>query len=171
MKILIGVVVVLIAIMVIVVGVGYALPVKHTATRTANVRAPRDSVYALITNFTAFPTWRAGVTSVETVAHADGVVSYREKGKDGDILYVVDESVAPSRLVTRIADAKLPFGGTWTFDLTERDGQTEVRITEHGEVYNPLFRFMSRFVFGHTSTIDAYLVDLSRRFAASGGGA
>lgn len=30
---------------------------------------------------------------------------------------------------------------------------TRVTITENGEVYNPLFRFVSRFLMGHTSTI------------------
>ena len=32
-----------------------------------------------------------------------------------------------------------------------------VRITEDGEVYNPIFRFVSRFVFGQTRMLDAYL--------------
>ena len=36
-------------------------------------------------------------------------------------------------------------------------------ITEDGEVYHPLYRFMSRFVFGHTTTIDRYLTDLGRK--------
>ena len=36
-------------------------------------------------------------------------------------------------------------------------------ITEDGEVYNLIFRFMSRFVFGHTATMDAFLKNLERR--------
>ena len=43
------------------------------------------------------------------------------------------------------------------------DGLRE-RITENGEVYNPLFRFVSRFVMGHTRTIDTYLGDVARHF-------
>ena len=39
---------------------------------------------------------------------------------------------------------------------------TIVRITEDGQVYNPVFRFMSRFVFGHARTMDAYLRALGR---------
>jgi hypothetical protein len=35
-----------------------------------------------------------------------------------------------------------------------------VRITEEGEVYNPVFRFISRFVIGQTRTIETYLRDL-----------
>ncbi len=34
---------------------------------------------------------------------------------------------------------------------------TTLTITEDGEVYNPIFRFMSRFVFGHEATMATYL--------------
>ncbi len=36
-------------------------------------------------------------------------------------------------------------------------------ITEDGEVYNPIFRFMSRFVFGHEATMAAYLSAAEKR--------
>jgi hypothetical protein len=72
-------------------------------------------------------------------------------------------------MVTRIADKTLTFGGAWTYELSPQGGGTRLVITEHGEVYNPLFRFMSRFVFGHTATLDRYLADLGRVFPASGG--
>ena len=39
-----------------------------------------------------------------------------------------------------------------------------VTITESCEVYNPIFRFMSRFVFGHSATIKRYLRDLGKKF-------
>jgi hypothetical protein len=42
-----------------------------------------------------------------------------------------------------------------------------VKITEKGEVSNVLFRFMSRYVFGHTSTIDSYLTALAKKFNES----
>lgn len=74
------------------------------------------------------------------------------------------ESDAPRRLVTQIADPNLPFGGTWTTVITPADGESEVRITEGGEVRNPVFRFMSRFVFGLTATMDTYLRDLGKKF-------
>ena len=59
----------------------------------------------------------------------------------------------------------LLFGGTWTYELTPVGRATLLRITERGEVYNPVFRVMSRFVFGHTATIDAYLAALGARVA------
>jgi hypothetical protein len=67
-------------------------------------------------------------------------------------------------MVTRIADPEQPFGGTWTFELAPADGGTRLTITERGEVYNPIFRALGRFVFGHTATIDQYLRALGAAF-------
>lgn len=167
MKIAIGVFVVVLVLIVIVVGIGYALPVKHTATRAVSLNTSPDSIFALISNASSFPQWRPRVKSVESVSRADAKMSYREKGDDGEILYVVDESIPSKRLVTRIADDKLPFGGKWTFEITTKAATTELRITEDGEVYNPIFRFVSRFVFGHHATIETYLKDVARKFQQS----
>ena len=37
-------------------------------------------------------------------------------------------------------------------------------VTEQGWVANPLFRFLSRVVFGHYGTLDSYLTALGKRF-------
>ena len=37
-------------------------------------------------------------------------------------------------------------------------------MAEDGEVYNPIFRFVSRFVMGHHATMDRYLRNLGRKF-------
>jgi hypothetical protein len=92
---------------------------------------------------------------------------FREEGADGAILYEVDSAVPDRLLVTRIADRSLPFGGKWTYELIPSGDSTTLRITEDGEVYNPLFRFVSRFVMGHHATIDQYLGDLARKFGES----
>lgn len=42
-------------------------------------------------------------------------------------------------------------------------GATELTVIEDGEVYNPLFRFVSRLIIGHTATIDVYLAALHKR--------
>ena len=125
--------------------------------------ATPDSIFAIITNASAFPKWRSKITSVENVKSTDSSWSYREKGSDGDVLYVVEQAVPGQRLVTRIADKSLPFGGTWTYEITPSIAGVWLRITEDGEVYNPFFRFMSRFVFGQHATIDTYLTDLGRK--------
>jgi hypothetical protein len=40
---------------------------------------------------------------------------------------------------------------------------SRVTITERGEIYNPIFRFVARFFLGYTATMDAALQALSKR--------
>ncbi len=65
--------------------------------------------------------------------------------------------------MTRIADPDLPFGGTWTFELAPEAGGTRLTITERGEIRNPIFRTMSRFVFGYGATMETFLAELRAR--------
>jgi hypothetical protein len=74
----------------------------------------------------------------------------------------------PRRLVTRIADEDLPFGGTWTYELEPLGASTRVILTENGEVYNPIFRFVSRFLLGHDATMIVYLDALEERMFGGG---
>ena len=68
-------------------------------------------------------------------------------------------------MVTRIVDDDLPFGGTWTYRLAAAGEGTEVTITEDGEIYNPVFRVVSRFFIGYEATMTTYLDGLERRMA------
>lgn len=155
---------VLVALVLVVVGVGSMLPVGHRASRQVKLHQPPERVFAAINHPASFPTWRAEVKSVEILPDHNGHRVFRETGGDGTILYEVD-SVIPNRvLVTRIADRSLPFGGKWTYELVPEGESTTLRITEDGEVYNPLFRFVSRFVIGYHATIDGYLRELSKKF-------
>ena len=142
--------------------IGSLLPVRHTVSRTARFKQPPERVWQAITDLASFPEWRTGLRSVER-SDAAGKVRWTETGKQGALTFEVVESRAPERWVTRIAGDNLPFGGSWTYVIAAAEGESIVTITEDGEVYNVFFRFMSRFVFGHTATLDQYLADLARR--------
>lgn len=152
----------LLALVLIVVIIGYLLPVKHRAERERRYAVSASRLFAAIATHTDFPKWRSGLRNVEMLPADSGRVSFRETGSDGTITYVVEESQPDRRMVTRIADKSLPFGGRWTYDITSNEEGTTLRITEDGEVYNPIFRFMSRFVFGHHRSMDRYLDDLEK---------
>ena len=151
------------AIVVIVLVIGWSLPVAHQVTRSATLNASPSTVFDLISRPGEFPLWRSDVKRVDVLPPDAGHEQYREVGKNGAILYRVDTIQPNQRLITRIADKSLPFGGTWTYEVIPQAQSTTLRITEDGEVYNPVFRFVSRFVMGHTATIDQYLADVQRR--------
>ena len=151
----------------LIAAVGYMLPKGHRASRTVVYTAPPAAVFAAITDFAKLPEWRTGITSVELLSDDGRGARFREHGKDGVIAYRVERREPDLKLVTRIDDASLPFGGTWTFDLAAAPGGTSLTITEDGEVYNPIFRVMSKTIFSPYTTIDTYQADLRRRLDAS----
>ena len=155
---------VLVGVVVLVAVVGAMLPVRHVAARTARVGRPPAEVFALVTDFGGAARWRSDLERVELLPARHGHPAFREHGRHGATTMEVDELTAPERLVVRIADPDLPFGGTWTWELRPDGAGTAVTITERGEVKNPIFRFLSRFVFGHTATIDKVLGDLGRHW-------
>ena len=154
---------VLIAIVAVVAIVGLLLPRDHVASTTTHINAPPDSVWEAITDVRDYPRWRAGVTSVDILS-TEGALRWRENGSDGPITYERTEEQRPHRIVSRIADESLPFGGSWTYQLAPESGGTNLTITERGYVTNPLFRFMARFVFGHHRTQEEFHRALGRRF-------
>jgi uncharacterized protein YndB with AHSA1/START domain len=162
-RILLGVVGAAIALIAIVLVVGWMLPVRHRVSREATYAVTPDSLFETLVNTEAFPSWRSDIQRVETLPPMNGKRSFREVGKHGTITYVVEDEAPAQRLVTRIADPSLPFGGSWTYELTPAGTGTTLRITEDGEVYNPVFRFVSRFVLGHDTTINRFLKDLGTR--------
>jgi Polyketide cyclase / dehydrase and lipid transport len=146
---------------------GYMLPRDHVVAMSARVEGSPAAIWAVITDPRAFPRWRSEVTQVDMLPPTAAGPSWREHAPDGTIAYVVARADPPRRLVTRIADRSLPFGGQWDYRIEPADGAGDaslVTITERGSVYNPVYRFVSRFVMGHTATIDRYLRALSRRF-------
>ena len=143
---------------------GARLPIGHVATRSISVNRPIDEVYKLLRDVGSAPSWRSDVKSVELLGQPNGKLRYREHGSQGDVTYELVEDLPNQRLMTRIMDQDLGYAGTWTTVLSTDNGGTRVTITENGEVTNVLFRFMSRYVFGHTATIDGYLTSLAKHF-------
>jgi uncharacterized protein YndB with AHSA1/START domain len=150
---------------VLVVITGALLPRDHVATLTARIAAPPPAVWTAITDAASFPKWRTDVIKVELLPPAPTGPSWREYSRDRGLTMVVDEASPPRRMVTRIADQGLPFGGKWIYEIApDGDAASRVTITEAGSVYNPIFRFVSRFIMGHTASIDAYLRALGKHF-------
>jgi hypothetical protein len=125
---IVGAVVALVLLVGVVAFAGSRLPVAHVAASRARYDAEMDAVWSAVEAEIA-----ASDTKVEIV-----------------------ERDPPRRLMTRIPPGG-PFGGTWTLELAPQAKGTRLTITEHGEVYNVIFRFLSRFVFGHYGTQEQLL--------------
>ena len=158
MKFLLIVVAILVISIIAVVAVGAMLPQRHTATRTAKLKATPEQVFALISGP---QDWRTDLKSY-SFFEENGRRKVREIDKHGQTIHYEIVQLQPPTLLKRtIADKNLPFGGSWTWSIQSQSTGCSVTITEDGEVYNPVFRFVSKFVMGHTRTMDNYLAMLS----------
>jgi hypothetical protein len=151
---------ILVCLVLIIVIIGYFLPVKHTASVQVAVSASPADIWARLTDFKDYPAWRKDVKSVDVRSPVEWV----EMNESGDSLPLKIIAQEPERkLVTQI-QGHLPFGGGWEFRLIGNGGSTTVTITENGEVYNPVFRFVSRFIIGHSANLRKYAGFLEQSF-------
>jgi len=164
MKLFLVIIAVVFALIIAVLVIGAVLPKNHVASRQIILHRSPEEVYQVVRDFSAAPSWRPDLERVEMLATTDDQVRFREHGEQGAITYDLIEDQPGEKIVTRIADLDLGYSGSWTYTFAKEATGTRVQITEAGEVSNVLFRFLSRFVFGHTGTLEKYLKSLGKKF-------
>lgn len=151
---------VLVLVGVLVALVGARLPVAHSVTRTINLALAPDALYARLSDVDRYQEWRTDLKRLERLPDRQGMPAWIEHTSSGRLPLAFEHMDRPSQLVARITDPSLPFGGTWTYRIAPGQAGSQLSITEDGAVYNVIFRFLSRFVFGHTATIDRFITQL-----------
>ncbi len=165
LKWIVVVICLLLAVVGLIAALGSKLPEQHLVSRTANFQQSPQQLWNIIFGP---PTWRPEVTHYEILT-SDPHRKWIEYGRHGEkMTYEVTESDPPNKLITRIADPRLPFGGTWTYEITPTATGSSLTITEHGEIHSPVFRFVARYIQGYTATIDNYMKALRAKLDASG---
>lgn len=155
MKIVLIIVGVVVLLVVIVVVVGALLPKHHVSSRQADFQATPEKLFALVSGP---QNWRPDVAKCEELPDSTGKRFQRETNRHNEAITYELLDINPTHSIQRrIATPNLPYSGSWTFVFTPNAIGTNVRITEDGEVYNPIFRFVTRFILGETATIDSYL--------------
>jgi hypothetical protein len=147
---------------------GTTLPRDHAVSSRVTIAAPAESIYNVMRDFKAIPTWWPAATAIEMVPSTDGFERWRETVDGFEMTIILREEEWPLRMATEIdTTGGSAFGGTWLHEVRIIDSaQSEVTITERGWVSNPYFRVMMKFGGEHTS-IDSYLAALAARFGAT----
>lgn len=154
----------LVGIVALVTGIGWLMPQGHVASATARFDRPSEVVWAAITEYEKHPQWRKELRSVELVSPGDKPI-WKEMTHEGESIALQTLEVEPMRrLVRKIADPELPFGGTWTYEIEGAGQSTLLRITERGEVYNPVFRFINRIFMSPTASLEVFLKQMGTHF-------
>jgi uncharacterized protein YndB with AHSA1/START domain len=144
--------------------IGSRLPRTHRASGERLLAVTPDTLWRTLTDVDAFPSWRTDVKRVIRLPDRDGKAMWVEEGSSGKMTLSFERMDPPRLVVSRIADPDLPFAGTWTSEIIPVPKGSRLKITEDGEIYNPLFRFMGRFIFGYDATLNRYLSALETKF-------
>ncbi len=164
--IVVGGVVGLIALMAL---IGAFVARDHRATSTISLRQSPDSVWKVVRDLGGITAWFPAMQQSERLPDRDGHEVWHQKMSGFDVPILVLESSPPRTLVTQIdPTAGGAFGGTWTYEVAPDSTGTRISVTEAGWISNPVFRFMSRFLFGYHGSLDKYLRALGTRFGEEG---
>jgi hypothetical protein len=145
--------------------IGAALREDHVASRRARLTCSADDAWKTIADFSTWPAWNDFTTGMVQGEDRGGRPVWVMISRQGRMPCEVTTFEPPRRMVTTIVGDKLPFGGSWTYEVAPADGGgCTVTVTERGEIYNPLFRFLSRFLFGYHRSLDGFLRSLGRKF-------
>ena len=143
---------------------GAMLPREHTVTRSIFLKQSAESIWAAVTDYENEPKWRTDVANITRLPDRNGHQLVEEKYKNGESMKIETvEAQPPFKLVRDVVDNPI-FSGRWTYTITPEVQGTRLTITEHGVVPNPVFRLISRFVIGHTTSIDKFLHALAGKF-------
>jgi len=144
--------------------IGALTPADHRASRTLKTKQSPEAIWSAINDHANEPSWRDDVASVASVGERNGKPIWQENYKDGNTIQLMTtESRPPNRMVREIAEEG-PFSGRWEIDIESSGTGSNVRITEIGSVSNPFFRFVSKYVIGHTYQMEKYLTNLAKNF-------
>ncbi|EQA53560.1 LIC10604 family protein [Leptospira kmetyi] len=135
-------------------GLGASLPVEHSSSLERVFKTSPNTIYSMIRDFKQYPTWRPNLKHIDEISPA----SWKETDSHKEIMtYSFIRDQKDALIESKIMDEDKPFGGSWTFEIASVEGGTKLKITENGKVFSPVFRFFSKFVFGHTATMQTYL--------------
>ena len=166
---LIGIVAVMVALILGVLIAGALLPEEHHASRTLRTRQSAQTIWDTINDHVNEPQWRSDVQYIASLGERNGKPVWQENYKDGNkVTLITTESKPPTRMVRELTDLDGPFSGRWEIDIQPNAEGSNVTITEIGKVSNPFFRFVSKYVIGHTTFMERYLKGLAGKFGESG---
>ncbi|HLJ84603.1 MAG TPA: hypothetical protein VKT51_10560 [Candidatus Eremiobacteraceae bacterium] len=155
-----------------VAGIGTTIPIWHSTKCAADIAAPSDALFGAIADDGSSASWRPELRSVTLVSGSGPTTVWRETYKSGQelTLYTNRLGYASGRQLVRDIpfDPRLGFDGNWVFNVGKSgqrgENKTRVAINEQGHIYNPVFRFLTKYVFGYSGSIRTYLTDLGAKF-------
>ncbi len=122
--------------------IGHRLPREIRTEARLDLPSPPETVWAVLTDVDAIPTWRPDLVAVERLPASGDVVRWVEVGPRTRLAVERVEAVAPERLVIRTASAGPE--RSWIYTLLPVVEGTRLTVVEERVVSSPLARVVLR---------------------------
>jgi uncharacterized protein YndB with AHSA1/START domain len=133
--------------------VGASMTSHHLLTRRMSYAAPPERVWSALLSIRQLPYDRSDLRAVDQGTATAPPSSVEVVGTP--VALEIETFRPPRTLVVKTTDPRVPWGGTWTFEIDLESSQiTKLTVTEDAEVRSRLLRFAVR-----TFGFDDFLVD------------
>jgi hypothetical protein len=142
---------------------GFFLPATTEIRRQADLAAPLDRVFTLVTDVAGQSAWRSDVGSVAMAP--DGRV-WVETAPDGSTISFQQTALEPGRLFAIAYQSSRGFEGVWEgrFEALPNDG-VRLSLMERVTIQSPITRALGRLFAPPGAHADLYLKDLTAALA------
>ncbi len=165
LKFSLGISFALIGLVAVFLGLGFAQDTKYKNSVEEVFNATPEQIWTYLIDVESIPNRRKEVVSVEIIEKdPQGLVSVWKEIPDmgGYMKFRRGEFVPNVKLEVILFESSYKMLGKWTYELTNKNGNTLVRVTEETEIVSPLLRG-AFFLAGRDSTLQQEL-DFLRNF-------
>lgn len=141
---------------------GSRLPATHIARTTIDINAPRDRVFAVVSDPRTHADWAKGVDAVNPLPDRDGKPCFEWVMGRNRFVTVTTALQPPAMCEWTIDDNAKFFSGSWKYELADIPGGCKVTLTETGTIPSPIPRAIVRYIVGEDLYIKRNLTALKK---------
>ncbi len=134
--------------------VGMLLPASRTGGASRIIDAPRQDVFAAMTDIESQTGWRSGVAAIELDAEGWTEVTSR-----GERIRFTWTETGIDRLALRF-ESDRGYSGEWRASLRDEGSGTGIDVEEQAHIQSPIGRIMAHLLFDPAAFSQTYLAEL-----------
>jgi len=124
-------------------GAGFLQKEDFLGSRVETIPAPVDRVWDYLIDIQDFPNRRIEINSIRIDAIREDGLPVRWSlitDQGGTLEFELGDMIPQKKFQTKLLDSSFKMTGVWTYELTPKGNNTELRLTEESKITSPVIR-------------------------------